>query len=696
MKVGSDGRASTETAGRSLPVQPGAAPPVRSEGPPAARARAALDALAERALTTNRERAQEIEAALLPLAEGGAIEEDNRLRALRAAHKIAGSAGTFGRERASRLARELERYLGDGAPIAPAALLPALTALEELHRELAEGHAVTAPAAASRRCLLVAHADADVAGRVLAAARARDWDGDRAWDAASARAALAGRRPDVVLLDVGLPPDGGMALLTELTSGDAPIPTLVLVRHDAFLDRVEATRAGARGFVDVDLAADRIVSAADALAGREEERTRVLALDDDALILDVLHALFDGTAIEVTGVTEPAEFWGALNRSQPDLLLLDVEMPGVTGLEMCRVIRADSRWASIPIIVLTGSVKAEDVTAVFAAGADDYVTKPVVGVELQARITNRLERERVRRRAAETDPETGLRTRAAFSSAYRRLAERAARVGEDVAVALLEVDGFRQITAEHGRAAGDAVVHRLASMLASSVGRDDLLGRWGGHEFVVAMAGLRRADGIARLAGVLEALRAESFDAGVDATLRASFSAAVAEGGEVGSDDVDDLYRRLSETVAAAERSGGNKVLPVGWRADRDPDVVDVLLVEDDQTLADVLLHSLQTRGLRGLHIADGQTALRRLVGEHPVSARVVLLDVDLPGLNGLDILGRLAARGVLRRSRVVMLTAHAGEAEILAALRQGAFDHVGKPFSLPVLMQRVRRALEA
>lgn len=675
--------------------------PPTADAAPGARARAALDAIAGKAFATNRARAREIESAVLALADGRPIDEPTRLRAARAAHQIAGSAGTFGGARASLLARELERYLVDGASPEPSVLLPATAALDELHRELA-GHdqapqTEPGPTSPPRRDLLVAGGHAELAQRIGAAAHARDWDTRWAPDGPLARAAVADRRPDVVLLDLGLPPDGGMDLLVETAQGQEAIPTIVLCGLDAFLDRVEASRAGASGFVDADLPPEKLVTAAiDTIAAREEERAHVLALDDDFLVLDLLRALFADNPIEVTGVSGPTEFWAALATSQPDLLLLDVDLPGVTGLELCRMVRADARWASLPIIVLTGSVREDDVAAVFRAGADDYVTKPVAGPELQARIESRLERERVRRRHSETDPLTGLRNREALESAYQRLVQRADRASAAVSVALLDLDDFRRFNDEHGHAAGDGVIQRLAALLTASFGPEDVLGRWGGHEFMVAMMGLPREDGVARVAGVLESLRTQTFDTGRGRPVRASFSAAVAEYGRDDGDDLRRLYRLLAETVGAAARAGGNRVLPVGWRPEQDRNVVDVLLVEDDQTLADVLLHALQTRGLRGEHIADGQAALRRLIGPDAVSARVVLLDVDLPGLNGLDVLGRLGSEGVLARSRVIMLTAHGGEREVLEALRLGAFDHVAKPFSVPVLVQRLRRALQS
>ncbi|GER23318.1 hypothetical protein NCCP1664_18140 [Zafaria cholistanensis] len=124
-------------------------------------------------------------------------------------------------------------------------------------------------------------------------------------------------------------------------------------------------------------------------------------------------------------------------------------------------------------------------------------------------------------------------------------------------------------------------------------------------------------------------------------------------------------------------------------------DDVQVVVVEDDPLLAELLRHALTTRGYRFRHFTDGQAAADELAGSPPaLRPRVVLLDVGLPALNGFGVLRQMALTDNLASTRVIMLTAHSSETEILNALELGAFDHVAKPFSMPVLMQRVRRAL--
>jgi DNA-binding response OmpR family regulator len=110
----------------------------------------------------------------------------------------------------------------------------------------------------------------------------------------------------------------------------------------------------------------------------------------------------------------------------------------------------------------------------------------------------------------------------------------------------------------------------------------------------------------------------------------------------------------------------------------------------------DVLRLALQSLGLSSRRLADGAEAVAALAGDSPpLTSRVILLDWDLPGLDGLSILRRLAGDGRLSTTRVIMLTARASEEETLKALELGADDFVTKPFSVPVLVERLRRALE-
>lgn len=123
-------------------------------------------------------------------------------------------------------------------------------------------------------------------------------------------------------------------------------------------------------------------------------------------------------------------------------------------------------------------------------------------------------------------------------------------------------------------------------------------------------------------------------------------------------------------------------------------DVIDVILVEDDDALAELLVRALETEGHTAAIIPDGRVAVETLTGAAPQRCRVLLLDVDLPGLDGLAVLRQLTAAGVTQTTPTIMLTVRASETEVVEALQSGAVDHVAKPFSVPVLMERIKLAL--
>jgi len=222
--------------------------------------------------------------------------------------------------------------------------------------------------------------------------------------------------------------------------------------------------------------------------------------------------------------------------------------------------------------------------------------------------------------------------------------------------------------------------------------------RWEGDEFVLGLYGMGRGDGIQRLAEFLEAFRQGEFTADSGSKFRATLSAGIAQDLK-NAPDLQSLYCAAREALSRAKKRGGDRVVTEG-RALSEGDPASgpaIVVVDDDEALSSLLLHALATRGYHAELIKDGRTAVEKLGGARPeFRPQVLLLDVDLPNMDGLTVLRRLAEDGAVKRTRVIMLTARSSEAEIVTALEWGAFDHVAKPFSLRVLMQRIRRAMEA
>ncbi len=123
---------------------------------------------------------------------------------------------------------------------------------------------------------------------------------------------------------------------------------------------------------------------------------------------------------------------------------------------------------------------------------------------------------------------------------------------------------------------------------------------------------------------------------------------------------------------------------------------VDVAIIDDDEVIAGLLVYALNKQGFTTEWISDGSAALRAFCGDkRTLSAKVIVLDVDLPGMDGMTLLARLKANEMLADTHVIMLTVRSAESEVVKALQLGASDHIAKPFSLRVFLEKIRRTLE-
>jgi diguanylate cyclase (GGDEF)-like protein len=426
--------------------------------------------------------------------------------------------------------------------------------------------------------------------------------------------------------------------------------------------------------------------------------SRVLAVDDDQAALHDLRMLLEPAGIRLTTLDEPLRFWDALEQTAPDLLILDLDMPRLSGIELCRVVRNDSRWSTLPVLFVTSDGDADTVRRVFAAGADDFVRKPIVGPELLTKIANRLERTLLYRSMAEIDPMTGVANRRKSTDTLRQFLRLAERHDQPLSLALLDVDWFKQINDRYGHGAGDGVLQQLGKVLMRTFRSEDVVARWGGEEFLIGMYGMTRLDGVQRLRNLLDGLRHEPFTGPAGERIGITFSAGVAQYPEDGK-DVQSLYLAADHALYRAKQEGRDRILPVG--SDASPVqqggiAADVVLVDDDDVLGNLVVNTLESHGYRTQWLKDGETAALMLGGMDPsLRAPVLVLASDLPGMDGLGVLRRLVRDGVLRRTRTIILTKPADQVVKERAMELGAFDHVSKPISMPALFHRVRRAME-
>ena len=216
----------------------------------------------------------------------------------------------------------------------------------------------------------------------------------------------------------------------------------------------------------------------------------VLIIDDDSRISELV-------AFHLEGVVEAFEFATSgeagiriATHLPPDIILLDIDMPGIDGFEVCRQLKAESATRDVPIIFLTGDSEANRKAEALDCGASDYVTKPFDAVDLQARVRSALRTKRLidlLRFQARIDPLTGLGNRSVFDDSLEAALADFERNGGTFGLCMLDIDHFKRINDRFGHAAGDEVLRSVGRGIATCLRPYDVASRFGGEEFAVLL-----------------------------------------------------------------------------------------------------------------------------------------------------------------------------------------------------------------
>jgi diguanylate cyclase (GGDEF)-like protein len=483
-------------------------------------------------------------------------------------HKLHGTAGSYGFAEVSAAAGRLEELLKPGRSGGAVDWGAAEGAFRELARlasvPVKPAPVVKAPAVVpTEAVLLVVDGDAAVLEEAERLGRAHVVRVLTARTVDEARVQARRQWVDGVLIHMHLGgPLGGIDAAHALRGeeGLTLLPLAFTGAGSALEDRVAAAHAGASLFLPRPFTSQDFTAAAERMmATRRPERSRVLVVDDDPEAITALTHALSSDHIEVVGLSDSHGLMEALSEHRPDLLLLDVQMPGPSGFDLCRILRSMPEWQELPVLLITAHLGLEFRLAAFQAGADDYLSKPVLREELRARVQARLERARLSRERAERDALTGLLLRRPFIDGVRaRLAE-AKRQGKPLAVCFLDVDHFKQVNDKYGHLAGDRVLTRLGRLLGARFRREDVRGRWGGEEFVVALLGETAASAKEILSRTAAELAGMTFEGDAGESFRITFSAGIAVS-PVDGDAVETLLKTADARLYRAKANGRNRI----------------------------------------------------------------------------------------------------------------------------------------
>jgi diguanylate cyclase (GGDEF)-like protein len=290
---------------------------------------------------------------------------------------------------------------------------------------------------------------------------------------------------------------------------------------------------------------------------------RILIADDDPVTRLTLETLLTRRGWEVITAVDGHEAHDVLRRADaPKLAIVDWMMPGMSGPQLCRKLRESLRTKQTHIIMLTGKRGKEDVVTGLGAGADDYVRKPFDIDELHARLCaaqRLIHLQEQLRSAADLDHLTGILNRHAVLNALRGVLADAKSEGTPVSIALVDVDRFKDINDSYGHLVGDAALRTIATLLGDHVRTYDVVGRYGGEEFLVVLP----ACGLQDAFEVAERMRAHVARQSIPTSagpLSVTISVGVASGaGDVV--DVTGLIFAADKALYKAKHRGRNRVL---------------------------------------------------------------------------------------------------------------------------------------
>lgn len=297
---------------------------------------------------------------------------------------------------------------------------------------------------------------------------------------------------------------------------------------------------------------------------------KVLVADDSSLSRRILRDLLSRWGYEVVVCSDGDEAWKALQeKDSPVLAILDWEMPGMNGVEICRRIRAQAREPYTYVILLTANDKKEAVVEGMAAGADDYVRKPFNEHELEVRLragrrVTDLESElitarEILRARATHDMMTGLLNRAAILDILDHELARSLREKTSLAVLLVDLDHFKQVNDTWGHQVGDGTLCEAARRMQASLRSYDSLGRYGGEEFLAVVPGCTQDGLFSRADHLREVLAAAPIEIG---ELRIDMTGSVGAvlSSPDGEHDAKKLLKAADDALYRAKHAGRNRI----------------------------------------------------------------------------------------------------------------------------------------
>ena len=466
----------------------------------------------------------------------------------RAAHKLAGVLGMFSRDAGTDIAREIETLLHDNLVLNNEQKKQFISLVEDLDSLLGLDVTATDETVAETNLLLIsANIQLTKELQQLAITQGLGWY--QADNITQAKAWLKDNLAHAAVIDTQTANNETeyLALVNELNARTPAIPTIVVSEADRFNNRLAANRAGASSFLVKPISASKIwQSISRTLEQNKSNTASILIVDDDLVFLDAVRSILEPWGIKVSTLDKPLSFWQLLQVTQPDLVILDVEMPEINGIELCQTLRNDPDWQELPVLFLTARQDAQTIQQIFDIGGDDYISKPVVDAELIARINNRLDRSRLLHNLATQDRLTGLNNRSQSTREIEKALQQAQDNNQPFCLAVLKITELQEINLKYGHTMGDLILSQWGKVIGAAFRHDEITSYWDNGDFIIGMPNLDKTQGNEHLTELLSILRKQIFTSPEGKRFQVTFDYATAEFIKDGK-NVHSLYQACNQ-----------------------------------------------------------------------------------------------------------------------------------------------------
>jgi diguanylate cyclase (GGDEF)-like protein len=287
-----------------------------------------------------------------------------------------------------------------------------------------------------------------------------------------------------------------------------------------------------------------------------QEKSQVLVVEDSKVALAVIERTLAQHDIDTFSINSPDKLFDALEVYSPDLILMDMHMPKFNGVEATRVLRQTEAYATIPIVYLSAESEVSMQVEALRLGGDQFLTKPFNPVLLASVVEAKISRYREVQRSTQIDGLTGLFNHASAKNKLEFMLHELP-LGQEMSIAMLDIDHFKSINDAYGHPIGDLVIRTLAYLLKGRLRSIDLIGRYGGEEYIIGLPGV----GASQAAIIIDKIRqdfARFPHHFVGGSIYATFSAGAASYPSLGS--VSELIEAADNALLQAKRLGRNRV----------------------------------------------------------------------------------------------------------------------------------------